>query len=302
MGLLTKTKEFKATEECRKDLPRYFSFKECFSHFLDEVGALSVAFLVKHAGLFHLAFPLSFDVATFKSASFDASYSLEGTFVELFSESMDGFANIESEAGLKYLRENSILIPMDERRCFFLFLKLKEGDSFFSSQEKRDSLLSCVEAFKKTYKENETLIETCTLPISKGLGFSFVESKLKGAVIASTVANIIKISFESVFDLSLLEENIEDLKLFYSMANRISILIGSSNLAVLEKNYSLNVCIFSSQLLDEGIYTMTLKSVLSSIYGSSLIDKLTIKFEKGVSSPKEEIKRWIENIYYPSFS
>ncbi len=299
MGLLTKTKELKSTGEGKEPLPRYFLFRSLFSQFLSEVDALSGAFLVKHAGIFHFAFPVSFDAIIFNRAVFDASYNLDGDFIELSSDRMKGFLNTDSSYELGALLLNSIIVPMEDNHCVFLFLKFKDGSDFFVSQKKRDDVFSSIKDFKTKYKENETLIETCTPFFPKHLGFSFVESKLKGASIASTVANIINISFENAFKLASLNDDAENLAVFYSLVNRISILIGSSNLSVLEKDYSLKICVFSSQLLDEGIYNMVLKSVLSSIYGASLIDKLCITFDKEVASPKEEIRKWIENCYDP---
>ena len=76
-------------------------------------------------------------------------------------------------------------------------------------------------------------------------------------------------------------------------------MIGRSNLAILDKNLILNACIFSSIPLDYGVYSSTLKTVLFSIYGKELIEKLEISFVKTLYDKRERISSWIAESYDP---
>lgn len=209
---------------------------------------------------------------------------------------MEVFLSFPNETNEDFsLLQDSFVYPMDEGSCVFLLLKFDENSESSISEEKKKELFSEMEAFKRDYKENESLINTCTPLYRRHVGFSFIESKLDGSALTSMKISFIKFSFDKAFDVLNLESDENLLPMFYSLVNRIGILVGKSNFSLLQKDLSLNACIFSSQPLDEFIYSTALKSVLSSIYGYSLIEKLKMTFSYDIKNPKDEIRQWMEN-------
>lgn len=274
MGLLKKVKNLDMNVESpNKCIPRYELFKSRFAHFLGKMGAEYGAFLIKHAAVFHLAFPIGINADTFKNVFFDASVLLD---VITSSKMFLSFPNEMNKDVC--LLQGATLYPMDESSCVFLLLKLDESSEVAISEEKKKELLCEIQTFKNEYRENESLIQTCTPLYKRYVGFSFLESKFDGSAQDSMTVNFIKFSFDNAFDLLRLEHDIDLLPLFYSLINRIGILIGKSNFSILQKDLSLNACIFSRQPLDETVYSRVLRNVLSSIYGESLIEKITISF------------------------
>jgi len=295
MGLLEKVKNL----EQEGSLPsqndgRYFFVRSHVASILNELNVEYASFLFKKAGFFYLAFPFELDSQTFVKTAIDASLiaSKSQKDVPYIAFCSD---DIES-GGANALLKDAFLFPIDDAGMEFLLLKFK-GDIPFETNEKfYETIEKNIDSIKKTYKENEMLIKTCVPPYSKYAGFTSIESKLQGSIEASTVANFMEFSFSDMFDFSSLHNNFDDLVIFYSLVNRITALLGKSNLSLLKKDLSLHACIFSSQRVDEAIYSTTLKSLLPSIYGSSLIEKLKLNFYD-VENAKDEIKSWIEDSY-----
>ncbi|MGP1437984.1 MAG: hypothetical protein ACTTKH_02805 [Treponema sp.] len=294
MGLLDKLKKLENIKE-DDDSPRYFLFKDLFENFLKSIDAKKGAFLVKQGKFFHLAFPINISCEVFRKYSFDASISIEEYSQEpfiLFDKNIESSNSFETE-----LLNTSVLYKLDDLGCVFLLLNFE--DRLKAIQTNREELISKIEAFQKEYNQNEILINTSIPPYPKYIGISSIESKMQGAVLASTTPNFLKFHFSSMFELSSLHEEINNLPLFYSIVNRITNMIGRSNFAILEKDLTLNACIFSSLPLDGVIYSNTLKTVLSSIYGKDLINKLEISFIKELNDKHEKISSWINENYNP---
>ena len=301
MGLLNKLKNLEGErkmESYTQDKPRYFFFKSLFASFLEKVHAEYGAFLVKHAGVFNIAFPIGIDSETFRLSSFDASF----VSIDNISSFLDSFVILKQkecfECDASFF-ENTLLYSLDDGNCVFLLLKFDESPNVLFNDENKNDLICEVENFQKEYKNNRILIETCVPPFLKYVGSSSIESKLEGSLIASTIPNFIKFSFKDAFEISDLHSNLDSLVLFYSIVNRISSLIGRYSFAVLEKDLSLNVCIFSSQKLDKNVYGSTLKALLSSMYGFSLIERIGVDFHFDIKNAKEEIEAWVGDAYNP---
>ncbi len=292
MGLLSKIKELE-NEKKDDDLSRYFIFKSLFKSFLEDVGAKKGAFLVKHGKFFHLAFPVNIEAKVFTKYTLDASLilSIDNTPYEPFLLFNEG-DSLEME-----LLGTSILYELDNLGCVFLLLSFENRLDVL--QKNKKTLLSKIEDFKKEYEQNEILINTSTPPFPKYIGTSSIESKMQGSVLASTKPNFLEFRFTSMFDLSSLHQDTDDLALFYSIVNRINKMIGKPNFAILESNLILNACIFSSLPLDEVVYGTTLKTILSSMYGKDLITKLEIVFVKTLHDSHEKISSWINENYNP---
>lgn len=292
MGLLDKVRKL---ENEKKELPRYFLFKLAFESFLKDIGARKGSFLLKQGKVFNLAFPINIDCDIFRKYSLDASLmsSVEedesGAFV-LFNK--DVASSIKME-----LLATSLLHKMDDLGCVFLLLDFDNRMDIIKNNN--DILLAKIKEFKSEYDQNKILIDTSIPLFIKYLGSSAIESKMQGAVLASTKPNFLEFNFSSMFNLSSLHQDIDNLPLFYSIVNRISKMIGRSNLAILDKNLILNACIFSSVPLDYGVYSSTLKTVLFSIYGKELIEKLEISFVKTLYDKRERISSWIAESYDP---
>lgn len=292
MGLLDKVKKLE-NEKKDDNLPRYFLFKTLFESFLKDINAKKGAFLVKQGKFFHLAFPINIETEVYRRYSLDASIMLsvdedtDAPFVLL-----DGDASLEMD-----ILRTSLLYKLDDLGCAFLLLSFENRLEII--QNSRDKLISKIETFQKEYEQNEILISTSIPPFPKYTGTSSIESKMEGAVLASTKPNFLEFCFASMFDFSSLHADADNLPLFYSIVNRIGNMIGRSNFAILEKDLTLNVCIFSSLPLDNEIYGVTLKTVLSSIYGKDLIDKLEVVFVKTLHDKYEKISSWISESYNP---
>jgi len=305
MGFLNRAKHIEvappvATDVARK--PRFSSFMFGFSSFLENIGAEYGAFLIKKGGVFYVACPVGLDTQTFNETSFDASVVMRGC--EKACEDTKPFITFgcaEDHASLlsTSLLSDAVLYPMDDGHCVFLLWRFEDTSFSPFKNGKIDSLVSAVEKFKKEYKENEVMVSTCLPPLPKYLGTSSIESRLEGSNLTSKKLNFITFSFDEVFDLCQLEDDIDSLVMFYSVVNRILLLIGKSNFAVLQKDFSLKTCIFSGQLLDRDIYITTIKTVLSSIYATSFVEKIKITFRDDVLQPKDEILKWLENVYSP---
>lgn len=294
MGLLDRAKKLEIAK--REDgLPRYFLFKFAFESFLKDIGARKGAFLVKQGKYFHLAFPINIDCEVFKKYSLDATLMMsfeevENTPFVLFDKDVEDSVEIE-------LLSTSILYKLDDLGCVFLLLDFANRLDVLKNNEK--ILISKTKDFEKEYEKNEILINTSIPPFPKYIGVSSIESKMQGAVLASTSPNFIEFTFSSMFDFSSLHRNKDELPLFYSIVNRISKMIGRSNFAILEKDLVLNVCIFSSIPLDDVVYSSTLRTVLCSIYGKDLVDKLGISFIRTLHDKSEKISSWINESYNP---
>ena len=292
MGLLDKVRKL---ENEKKELPRYFLFKLAFESFLKDIGARKGAFLLKQGKVFNLAFPINIDCDIFRKYSLDASLmsSVEedesGAFV-LFNK--DVASSIKME-----LLATSLLHKMDDLGCVFLLLDFDNRMDIIKNNN--DILLAKIKEFKSEYDQNKILIDTSIPLFIKYLGSSAIESKMQGAILASTKPNFLEFNFSSMFNLSSLHQDTDNLPLFYSIVNRISKMIGRSNLAILDKNLILNACIFSSIPLDYGVYSSTLKTVLFSIYRKELIEKLEISFVKTLYDKRERISSWIAESYDP---
>lgn len=294
MGLLDKIKKLETTKK-EDELSRYFLFKLIFDSFLKDIGARAGAFLVKQGKYFHLAFPINMNSEIFKTFSLDATIMLSvekkvGDCFLLFDENQGDFNEIE-------LLKTSLLYELDDLGCSFLIIDFENRSNVLENN--RDELISRILEFKKDYEQNEILINTAMPPFPKYIGTSSIESKMQGSVLASTNPNFLKFDFSSMFDFSSLHNDKDKLPIFYSIVNRISKMIGRSNFAILEKDLTLNVCIFSSLPLDDMIYEATLKTVLSSIYGKDLIDKLEISFIKTLHDKYERVSSWISENYNP---
>jgi len=303
MGFLNRAKSIEtiATTNDIAMKPRFSSFMFNFSYFLENIGAEYGAFLIKKGGTFYVACPVGLDTQTFNETSFDATIIMANRDKEE-KEDIKPFIICTEEHTTSFstsLLHDAVLYPMDESSCVFLLWKFE--DTCFSPLKtgKMNALVSSVESFRKEYKENEVMVATCLPPLPKYVGSSSVESKLEGSSLTSKKLNFITFYFDEIFNLSQLEDDIDSLVTFYSLINRILLLIGKSNFAVLQKDFSLKTCIFSSQLLDKNIYTKTIKSVLSSIYASSLVDKIKVIFREDVLHPKDEVLAWLENVYSP---
>ncbi|MGP1414869.1 MAG: hypothetical protein ACTTJ6_02880 [Treponema sp.] len=294
MGLLDKLKKIENSKK-EDDLPRYFLFKLAFASFLKDVGAKRGAFLVKEGKYFHLAFPLDIDCEVFRSFSLDANVMLS------IDRSQDApfvfFDDASSDSQKFELLNTSLLYELDDLGCMFLLMEFEDRAKVL--QDVRNELISKTENFKKEYEQNEILITTTIPPFPKYIGISSIESKMQGAVLASTSPNFLKFNFSLMFDFLSLHKDRDNLPLFYSMVNRISKMIGRSNFAILEKDFTLNACIFSTLPLDDAIYASTLKTVLCSIYGKDLIDKLEISFIKTLHDKHEKVSSWMSDNYNP---
>ena len=306
MGFLDRAKNIEVVTPVSQDVamkPRFSSFMFSLSSFLENIGAEYGAFLIKKGGTFYVACPTGLDTQTFNETSFDASIIMEWQDKKKCESTLPFITfDCDEEHGTFHtssLLNDSVLYPMDEYNCVFLLWRFE--DTCFSPLKtgKIDKLLNAIKTFKQEYKENEVMVATCLPPLPQYVGYSSIESKLEGSTLASKKLNFITFSFEEVFDLSHLEDDIDSLVMFYSMVNRILLLIGKSNFAVLQKDFSLKACIFSSQLLNKNIYTTTIKTVLSSIYAQSLVDKIKIVFREDVTHPKNEVFTWLENVYSP---
>ena len=294
MGLLDKVKKLENVKR-EDELPRYFLFKFTFESFLKDIGARKGAFLVKQGKYFRIAFPINIDCEMFKKYSLDANLMMsfeevENTPFVLFEKNVDN--SIETK-----LLNTSILYKLDDLGCVFLLLDFANRLDILKNNE--EVLISKTKDFEKEYEQNEILINTSVPPFPKYVGISSIESKMQGAVLASTSPNFIEFTFSSMFDFSYLHKNKEELPLFYSIVNRISKMIGRSNFAILEKDLVLNVCIFSSLPLDDVVYSSTLRTVLCSIYGKDLVDKLGISFIRTLHDKHEKISSWVSESYNP---
>ena len=308
MGFLDKAKSIEATvvTPVTTDVamkPRFSSFMFSLSSFLENIGAEYGAFLIKKGGVFYVACPVGLDTQTFNETTFDASTVMKEHSSET-GEDLKPFITFDAteEHGTLHatsLLSDAVLYPMDENNCVFLLWKFEDPSVSPLKNGKIDTLINAVEKFKKEYKENEVMVATCLPPLPKYLGTSSIESKLEGSNLTSKELNFITFSFDEIFDLAQLEDDIDSLVVFYSLVNRIMLLIGKSNFAVLQKDFSLKACVFSSQALDKNIYITTIRTVLSSIYVSSLADKIKIVFKENVENPKDEVLGWLENIYSP---
>ena len=292
MGLLDKVEKFENIKK-EGELSRYFLFKSVFESFLKDVGARKGAFLVKQGRFFHLAFPVNVDCEFFRRYSLDASLmssieNFENTPFLLFNKKIDDSTEVLN---------TSFLYSFDDLGCVFLLLDFDNRLNIL--QNDKSFLISRIVDFEKEYKQNEILVNTSIPTFPKYVGVSSIESKMEGAVLASTSPNFLKFSFASMFDFSSLHNDKDNLPLFYSIVNRIGKMIGRSNFAILERDLTLNACIFSSVPLDGVVYTSTLKTVLSSIYGNDIIDKLDIFFVKTLHNKNEKIASWISECYNP---
>lgn len=294
MGLLDKVKKL---ENVRKDKesPRYFLFKFIFESLLKDIGAKRGAFLVKQGRNFCLAFPINIDCVLFRKYLLDATLILpieEGKYdpFVLFDKVLGG--SIEME-----LLNTSLLYKLDDLGCVFLLLDFDDRLSIIKNS--KEMLLSKIGDFKGEYEKNRILVDTSIPPFQEYLSTSSIESKMRGATLACTIPNFFEFTFFSMFDFSSLHEDKDNLPLFYSIVNRIKKMIGRYNFAILDKNLVLNTCIFSSLTLDFMVYTSTLKTVLSSIYGKDLIDKLGISVIKTLHDKNERITSWILENYNP---
>ena len=294
MGLLDKVRKLESLKK-PPELPRYFLFKFVFESLLKDIGAREGAFLVKQGKFFHLAFPINVDCDVFRKYSLDASLISsssekgEGAFLLLEKET-DSISEME-------LLSTSLLYKMDELGCIFLLMDFADRANVI--EKNNDVLLAKVKEFKKVYEQNKILVDTSIPLFPKYLGISAIESKMQGAVLASTTPNFLEFNFSSMFNFPFLHQDRDNLPLFYSIVNRITKMIGRSNFTILEKNLTLNACIFASIPLDYITYSSTLKTVLFSIYGCELIDKLEISFVKTLSDKKERIASWIADSYDP---
>lgn len=304
MGFLNRAKHIEVASPVANDVamkPRFSSFMFSLSSFLENIGAEYGAFLIKKGSMFYVACPVGLDTQTFNRTTFDASVVMKRCDGGDNIKSFITFTSTEEQGSLHDLSllDDAVLYPMDENNCVFLLWKFEDTSVSPLKTGKIDILVSAVETFKNEYRANEVMVATCLPPLPKYVGFSSIESKLEGSSVASKRLNFITFSFEDIFDLCQLEDDIDSLVMFYSLVNRILLLIGKTNFAVLQKDFSLKTCIFSSQLLDREIYATTIKTVLSSIYASSLVEKIKIIFMDNVTHPKDEVLAWLENVYSP---
>lgn len=301
MGLLEKVKSLEQ-EEASQNEGRYFFVRSSIASLLSELNIEYASFLLKKAGFFYLSLPFGLDSETFRKTEIDASLiasKLQGG-ASCIAFSSDDLKNSGETVGMgSSILSGAFLFPMDELGVEFLLLKFEDESLDIANKDVYASIENKIGSIKKTYKENEMLVKTCLPSFPKYTGSTSIESKLQGSIVASTVANFMEFSFSDMFDFSLLHNDVDSLVIFYSIVNRISALVGKSNLTVLKKDLSLCTCVFSSQCVDEAIYSATLKNVLSSIYGTSLIKKLKINFFYDVKNAKDEIKSWIEDSYLP---
>ena len=177
MGLLKKVKSLDINIDFSdQSTPRYELFKSRFTNFLEKMGSEYGAFLIKHAAVFHLVFPIGIDANTFKNISFDARVLLDAV------SSSTLFLSFPDDAGDEFsLLHNALIYPMDGCSCSFLLLKLDDSSECLVSEEKKKNLFFEIDSFKREYKENESLINTCAPLYKRYVGFTFLVSKLEGS-------------------------------------------------------------------------------------------------------------------------
>ncbi len=271
------------------DTSFFFQVENSFKKFLKSLNISKAAFLKKNdKGDYICCYPSGIDVASFKrlSISYD---SLKSNFENL--KSWTSFKDKELSifrnffASQEYICITEILLFSLQADEEFLMLIRSQSDKNNNEDFDFDNANSQLKEFIPNYMKNKVLFHSVKL-VNSEKNDSMLE-KVCSALNNSYTANMYRVSFKAIFpDERELEKNLNSLRIYTSIINKLISSIGSKNIAVL--NGDLYLCIFSKQILAMDLYIEQIKKILESIYGNEVCERLIYE-SSSHSKNKEEI-------------
>lgn len=277
---------------------KYNQFETVFHSLLKELEINQACFLIKKDNFFVAAFPYGLSVNAFHKIKIEYIKLIEtvksSEKTPFLFKDFSLFESFFSTNDYEKIKE-IILYPMEENdSSFLLLIKSAKKDKNLAA----DGIKEKIKNFIPQYNANKKILENskCICNLN---GIISIESKLNGAALQNANTSLIKFSFNEIFgEIEKNCKNLNFLRLFYSIVNKIISSIGKSNLTVLDRYFCLNACIFSISSIDETLYTAQLKEMLAELYGKEIAESLNIEFPKHDNIQKE-LKSWLEKSYEP---
>lgn len=182
--------------------------------------------------------------------------------------------------------EDVYFLPMDEKHDFFMFAICQKNQTFNPTTIAKDK----IEKFLRFYSSYKYIIETA-YPIFQNTNYESVLLKAETAFNFGKFADKILISLKGIFNFDY--NNLDILNLYYSLVNKIKLIIGKSNITILKNKEEIYACVFSSKGIPMDIYIAQSQSILENLYGKKLSEKIKIT-HSGTSNSLEDIKDFLK--------
>lgn len=303
MGLRIKAGAINSSEKLLNEdfiNSKYSKFESSFLFLLENLGINLACFLIKKEDNLIPAFPFGFNIDIFdKNIDFFKLTQVTDNFKNdiFYFEDFSLFKNFFIEDEYSKIKSITLYSVENDEPVFLLLIQTLECKKEISKEQIEQETKN----FLPQYNSNKKIIKTCKC-VYNGNGITSIESKLNGAYLYKSKTKLIKFSFEKIFgETEKISENLNFLRLFYSVVNKIISLIGKSNFTVLDNSLSLNACIFSVNPIDENLYIAQIEDMLSTIYGKEITKSLNIEFLE-TDNIEKELKLWLAKSYKPLYT